>query len=378
MRRSYGFYQKKLGLDKYLVDLYYSIFMDVLNGKIDDKKLSLLNKKEALQMCLYENLFSVFKAILYPSVYIENGDNYYRYLIDPISLGIVEFIHNAPSSLGEALSRARYLDDKRTDEEILRESIVIIPSEKESLLRTIYYLDKKRIDKVKIQDILAREISGWCHPIHNLDDVVYYSEISNVFPSIELYKMNILTTYNDTWGGKGENFVSEDDAKCEIRIDYDSLDEENRLYADTLVQRGIGKVIMESETKKGISIFTPCKRSETVGKVNARTMEILKGFHKQDVLFGVYTNDEIVSIINYHLRYSQERVSDQVLEIAQNGLDSLKILHIFSILGVTDFYYDSAEDKFWKEKSYFERHLDYLSEKGIEVNKLEKKYPDEQ
>jgi hypothetical protein len=301
-----------------------------------------------------------------------------RYLVDPFSRNIESFIRNAYSTYTEAVDAARESGIKADPEDIIDSSIIISKEDKKRLLDAIYSsYPKKDVDMNVIGDVIARQISGWSYPIKSDRDVIRYSEISNLYPSLELFHKNIMTTYNDT-AGCYDDMVYNGPTHTEIRIDYNSLDEENKIYADLLVKKGIAKVIDEGSGKKGISIFVPCRRDEYVGEVSNRMFAILVGFKKQDMLYGKVQPGEVLKSINNYLRYFEQEIQDSVNAILREGINNYNLARVNRILNL-GFYYDKTENQFWADEFYYRRHAEFIgSQRVIDTDvKLEKKIPQE-
>ena len=214
---------------------------------------------------------------------------------------------------------------------------------------------------IKIKDVLARQISGIGHPIRTIEDVIYYAETPVLYPCIDLFNKNIVTIANDTGGCYDDVVTSEDSVDItNIVIDYESLDEENKIVADTLVLEGYAKYVIAE--KKGLSIEVPCRRYDTVYNVNSKFMELVSKFHKQDMLYGVVSKEEIEDTINEYYGYLPEYEKGQVDHLLNNVYTSANMLEILKYFTFINYYYDSNEDKFWLDKSYYDRHKKYLEE----------------
>jgi hypothetical protein len=255
---------------------------------------------------------------------------------------------------------------------------VISKEDKKRLLDAIYSsYPKKDVDMNVIGDVIARQINGWSYPIKSNRDVIRYSEISNLYPSLELFHKNIMTTYNDT-AGCYDDMGYNGPTHTEIRIDYNSLDEENKIYADLLVKKGIAKVIDEGSGKKGISIFVPCRRDEYVREVSNRMFGVLVGFKKQVMIYGRISNQEVLNYLNGYLRYFDSEVKANINEILSTGINGANLERVNRLLQL-GFYYDKGEDQFWLDEYYYRRHTEFVnSQRVIDTNaKLEKKIPQE-
>ncbi len=377
MRKSYGYYNN-MGITDAQIETYQTIINHIKQGIFSHKEIRLLDNENALKFIISEREYDVFVAIIRVYSYEEQGMIRRRYLVDPFSRNIESFIRNAYSTYTEAVDAARESGIKADPEDIIDSSIIISKEDKKRLLDAIYSsYPKKDVDMNVIGDVIARQISGWSYPIKSDRDVIRYSEISNLYPSLELFHKNIMTTYNDT-AGCYDDMVYNGPTHTEIRIDYNSLDEENKIYADLLVKKGIAKVIDEGSGKKGISIFVPCRRDEYVREVSNRMFGVLVGFKKQDMIYGRISNQEVLNYLNGYLRYFDGEVKANINEILSTGINGANLERVNRLLQL-GFYYDKGEDQFWLDEYYYRRHMEFInSQRVIDTNaKLEKKISQE-
>ena len=375
MKKSMIFYGN-LGIQNEDIVVYDKIIRDIKKGIFDEDNIRLLNNQGALKYIIAEGEYDVFKAIIRPYSYEVNGKIRRRYLVDPFSNDIVNFINGAYPSYTAAVEDAQEFGVKDSPDVIVASAVVIAPEDKKKLMDAIYEsYPKKDVDMNVIGDVLARQISGWCWPVTSERDIIKYSEISNLYPSLELFNKNIMTTYNDTAGCYEDGDLGE--SHTEIRIDYDSLDDENKLYADLLVRQSLAKMIPETNSM-GISIFTKCNRDEYVGTVSSRMMNVLSGFKKQDMIYGRVTPQEVIDMVNNFTNYLSDETYEKVRRISEQGIDSKGLQQIVDIIGL-DYYYDEGENQFWLNEFYYRRHSEFIREQRIVVTdaKLEKKRPSE-
>ena len=73
--------------------------------------------------------------------------------------------------------------------------------------------------------------------------------------------------------------------KLEISINYDSLNERNKLLASAIIEKGYG-YLFKSFVSDGsdLMISVPCLPEETIENANARMMKIVSKFQKQDIV----------------------------------------------------------------------------------------------
>ena len=377
MRKSIEYYNN-MGITEAQIETYQKIIEHIKHGIFNHNEIRSLDNENALKFIISEREYDVFIAIIRTYSYEEQGMIRRRYLVDPFSRNIDVFIENAYPNFTAAVDAARHYGIKGSPDEIINNSIIISLEDKKRLLDAMYAsYPKKDVDMNVIGDVLARQISGWAYPIKSDRDVIRYSEIPNLYPSLELFHKNIMTTYNDTAGCYDDRGY-EGPTNIEIRIDYNTLDEENKIYADLLVKKGIAKEIQEGNGQKGISIFVPCRKDEYVGEVSKRMFGVLVGFKKQDMIYGRISSEQVWnSIINY-LRYFDAEVRLRVDEILSEGNNNANLNKINQMLGL-GLYYDTDEDQFWIDEFYCMKHKEYISsQRVIDTNaKLEKKIPQE-
>ncbi len=377
MRKS-NVYYNNMGITDSQIETYKAIIEHIKRGIFVQKEIRYLDNEAALKFIIAEREYEVFIAIIRTYSYEEKGMIRRRYLVDPFSRNIESFIRDAYTTYSSAVAAARNRGIKADPEVIIDNSIIIPEEEKKRLLDAMFdSYPKKDVDMNVIEDVLARQISGWSYPIKSDRDVIRYSEISNLYPSLELFHKNIMTTYNDT-AGCYDDMVYNGPTHTEIRIDYNSLDEENKIYADLLVKKGIAKVIDEGSGKKGISIFVPCRRDEYVREVSNRMFGVLVGFKKQDMIYGRISNQEVLNYLNGYLRYFDGEVKANINEILSTGINGANLERVNRLLQL-GFYYDKGEDQFWLDEYYYRRHMEFInSQRVIDTNaKLEKKISQE-
>ena len=176
-----------------------------------------------------------------------------------------------------------------SDVEAAKEAIVLYPSLRKELLDAVYSVNLEKVMKIKIKDVLARQISGMGLPIRCSRDVIYYSELPVLCSALNLFSKNIITTANDTEGcyNDGDYVPASGVYITNLIIDYGSLDEANKLVADTLVESGNAEYQEKSFASegKGLIINVPCSREDTVYTVNKKMLELVSQFHKQDMIY---------------------------------------------------------------------------------------------
>lgn len=249
MLRDYTYYEERFNISPQIVNECLILISELKDGIVKEDKIREYGLI-ALKIALGEYEIDAFLKLIKPYEYVENGVVYQRYLIDALSSDILNFITYLPESFLEAYNKANEEEKNYHPEsngvgalEVARTAIILNARVKKRLLEALLHVPS--IDKLnfKIKDILPRQVSGWGHPVEREADVVQYCELPSLYPALELFKKNIRTTYNDTAGCIGDEWLEE--ASINLRIDYDHLSDENKLYADALVQSGKAQFIEE-------------------------------------------------------------------------------------------------------------------------------------
>lgn len=377
MLRTYEFYDDNFYLDKIQVDKISAIISNVEKGIYNEEEIRSLGKV-GLIFCICEGKYEVFKTLVSPFSYMDGDKERYRYLLDAVSLGIVEYIKELPGSISEYW--ARYNERERQNAEfagmeyvptpievISRDAVIAYPSLKKELIDAILSVDKAKIMTTKIKDVLARQICGTGFPIRNLKDVIYYAELPLLYPCADLFRKNIITKSNDT-GGCYSDFET-DDSKvfiANIVVDYDALDDANRVVANALVESDnayISENNYGAVPTKDLVIEVPCKRNETVYQVSKRMMELVSKFHKQDMVYGKLSVDDIYNVFESRSYFLTENELKEVYAILEKGYTSENILAALKYFDFIHFYYDAEEDIFWQSEYYYRKHREYLEDK---------------
>jgi hypothetical protein len=372
MRKSFHYYTS-LGITRENMDVYDYIINEIKHGKFNEDHIRLLDNSKALKYIIAEGEYEVFKAIIRVFSYEKDGKIRRRYLVDPFSRDIVEYINSAYDTYSSAIYTVSAKGILTESGEIIENSLIIHQDIKEDLIKAIYEsYPKKDVDMNVIGDVLARQISGWGYPIVSEKDVIKYSEISNLYPSLELYRMNIMTTYNDTLGCLDDRNFS-GTGYVEIRINYDTLDNENKMYADVLVQKGKAKFVQENN-KKDVSLFVYCTPDEYVRDVSSRMSQLLKGFKKQDMIYGRLSSDRVLKEVLSLVEFLDEEDVKQYKELWNNG----QYRELFRELELP-YYYDPEERQFWLHRNFCDRHKAYINgQRYFDTNaKLEMRRPSE-
>lgn len=391
MIRSYEFYEKHSIKRDELLCIEETI-KQFESGKVNGKALRRLGLN-GLIYCVAEGKIDTLCKLISPiGIEKEDGTAEYKYYMDAISLGFVEYIKGLPSSIME-----RYADlmrqeleinptmfdldhDKLPSKEELAERealhslmlkkaatdvVILTKTDKEKIEKALYDLNMGIIGKIKIKDVHARQISGMAHPIRDRRGVAYYSEISNYLPCLALFNMNIATTSNDTEGCVDD--LPTDECKCEISIHYDSLSEENKCVADALIANGNAYLFNSfKDDGQDLMISVPCKPEETILEVNKRFMKLLANFTKQDVLHGIMDPSDIYIVMRRWSIFVEEKSQAKVSELLNGTVDNAKLAEALKYFkGLLPYVYDSNEDKFYSDAEVYAKHQEYLVESSF-------------
>ena len=198
----------------------------------------------------------------------------------------------------------------------------------------------------------------WAIPISR-EYIPLLADEACVKPCMLLYDMGIRTV------NSGANVAFGDTASnCGfIGIDYNSLSDENKIIADTLIERGIiGPIYQRKGT---IFLETPLTGESTVGEVEQKLMELASLFQPQDVLYGRKTIEDIQNefVDNGNGTYYWKRVS------ANFTHEEMKILMEEDMKELQNWFYD-GEKYYYITEELLNIHMNYINKnkKGKKEN----------
>lgn len=379
MLRTYEFYEEEYYISRDEIDRISKIISDFENGIVNEKDLYSLNLN-GLKFCIAECKIDTLIKLISPIAY-QNGPNIgYKYFMDAISLGLLEHMQSLPSSIMERyanmlrsqqeesimMGETPFEEDLITVREAAHNAVILTPIDRKKIIDALLKVDMSKIANIKIKDVFARQISGMAHPIRDEKDVAFYSEISNYYPSLVLFNMNIMTTSNDTEGCIDDS--GQLDSKCEISIHYDSLDEGNKCVADAIVESGNGR-FFDSFTGKGkdLMITVPCDREETISEVNGRMMELISKFHKQDILHGVVELSDAIMTLKRWSAFLSGDERKRIQEMIKEDMTASEVIEVVNALELS--YVCDSDGTIYKDKYCLDKHKEYLIENGIQ-NKM--------
>jgi len=290
----------------------------------------------------------------------------------------------------------------------------------------IEYSDKEYLEKmqeeididnpitrnIKLKNSLAREVSGWGHPIRGEKDVRYYAEPACLESMLYLYRNNIITTMNDTCCVNGEA----KEGICKVWINYNALSDENKEEIDRLIEEGFARFVKD-EAIKTVSIFVPCKEDDTIGEVSDRLMEPTRRLKKQISYKGLMNIDEIMNLLSESIKkylYNSEiipereesyldlfykyidegllrplelndyQITERNHELVETSegifstIDFLKVIKELEPKIMDNLIYEipyfsiycDEDGKYWESKDYYDKYLE--EKKEIEAEKAKK------
>ncbi len=348
MKNSYEFYLKELGLDESQVKKKYELICkiqnDLNNNSYDEEEIRKLDY-DSFIIIILEDKIDLFKRLVSLFPYDDNGVVRYRYLVDVISLGVVDKIKYS---------------DNLIDSKVVNE-----------LLTIIYYIDYDKAKTMRIRDVLPRQISGMGHPVISKNDVIYYSELPLLQSALDCFDKNIITTSNDTEGCYYDNPSDvSSNYVVNLMINYDTLDENNKVVADSLIESGNAR-LTKSFTENGeydLIVYVKVSPLDTVEEVSDRLIALFTKFSKQDMLFGHLTLDDIENYMNNQVANLSNEQYNQVLDILDNGWSDENVLKALEYFPFIFYYYDPEEKIFWQDEFYCQCHKKYLAEQLNQVN----------
>ena len=317
----------------------------------------------ALKNGLFDSLLVLFQPI--------KIDNEMKIIFDPFSTDILDTLKYTCDSEEQAIQESKkeyeeiqkrnselseedkeWYYDNRTFEEILNSKIVFPSELKKEFIEQLFTIDFDKINRIKIKNSHARQISGWGHPVNTIEDVIFYAEPACLQVCINLFNKNIRTTMNDTDGVFEDGSIKS--GTCRVWLDYRTLSDENKEIMEELIASGVAERFMDGNTDT-ISIFVPCDGEQTVGEVSQQLQEIESRIKDQDVIYGRGTPEEVyqsyIPIITRYPFYAEGCFDD--------GITVEGIIKLGQSLG-SDLIYDSEEGLIWNSKELYEKHKKYI------------------
>ena len=153
MLRSYEFYERHLNLKSYEIDKIARIIKDVENGIYNEDEIRSL-EADGLKFCICEGKYEIFEKLVSPFEYQDGDKVGYKYLLDAITLGIVEYINSLPRSIMEHWVMENKKQRENADftkeessmllpvEFTARDAVIMYSSLKEELLDAIFKVDR--------------------------------------------------------------------------------------------------------------------------------------------------------------------------------------------------------------------------------------------
>lgn len=373
MLRNREFYHERYGWSNNRITELYDVMERSLKGDYDSNFIR-NNNADMLRICICEGEIELLCKLVSPVMYIDSNVMRYHYLIDLFTLDSQNIFSEFIPSISEYWAEI----NKKAREEALSEGreyhvipvgavikdIVILPDYvKSKILEAAYHVDYDKIKTIKIKEVLARQVSGMGHPIRSKKDVVYYAEASTLKACLDLYEKNIITVANDTENCYSD-YSKKSDGAVVINIDYQSLDTHNKNVIDELVNMGIADISWYNRTWANIRV--KCDVNETIEEVNDRLMPLIAKFHKQDMIYGRISRENVMEYLNKSLmlNFTKEKRSEIASMLATCKKDE-DVAYVMYLYPYNSFYYDDKEKQFWMGKYYYDKHQEYLMEQKV-------------
>ena len=376
MIRTFEFYEDEYKITRMEISRIEKIVADFEKGIFDEEKLGSLGLN-GLKFCIAEGKIDTLIKLISPIEYHNGSESGKKYFMDAISLGLVDFINTIPSSIMERYAKMYlrqkedlysalgdgliYAEPRVTIMEAAHEAVILTPEMKKRIMDALLTIDLGVIKNIKIKDVFARQVPGMGFPIRSERDVAYYSEISNYVPCLDLFRKNIQTTSNDTLGCKDDGPMKK--GKLEISINYDSLNERNKLLADLIVKKGYG-YLFKSFVSDGqdLMISVPCLPEETIENANARMMRIVSKFQKQDILYGVISREEVIENLKSWARFNSYDIRERMHTLLFGDVTDAELREAMSLIDLG--YVFDEDGSIYRDKYCLDKHREYLMENG--------------
>ena len=376
MIRTFEFYEDEYKITRMEISRIEKIVNDFEKGIIDEEKLGSLGLN-GLKFCIAEGKIDTLIKLISPIEYQNGPHRGKKYFMDAISLGLVEHINSLPSSIMERYAKMyREQEDEHysnEEEDMLfaqpkvsimeaaYNAVILTPDMKKRIMDALLTIDLSVIKNIKIKDVFARQVPGMGFPIRSERDVAFYSEISNYVPCLNLFRKNIQTTSNDTLGCKDDGPMKR--GKLEISINYDSLNERNKLLASAIIERGYG-YLFKSFVSDGsdLMISVPCLPEETIENANARMMKIVSKFQKQDILYGVISREEVIKNLKTWARFSSYDIREKMHTLLFGDVTDSELKEAMSLIDLG--YVFDEDGTIYRDQYCLDKHREYLMENG--------------
>lgn len=210
----------------------------------------------------------------------------------------------------------------------------------------------------------VRDVEKICaSPVAFLErkDFSKYVELPCLESCLYLYDLNIQIFSSSC------NKINSNEAN--IMIYYNSLSEENKIIANTLVNNGLAKKSV-FKNQEFITIVIKTNLDDDINDVNYRLKSVASSFQFQDILYGFiskeqfikqyveskkefkYNNGELIPINRGHFINEEElenrkrNILFDVNEVLENAIDD----------GIVDLYNNVV----WQNTELFQKHISYV------------------
>lgn len=379
MIRTYDFYEKEYKISRTEITRISKIIEEFESGTINEFSLKTLGLN-GLKYCIAESKIDTVIKLIKPITF-KNGEVYTKkYVIDAISLGFVEYINSLPSSIMERYVKM-YREQQEDiyanqDEELIFEestvtvaeaahnAVILTKDMKARIIDALLSINYEDIKDIKIKDVFARQIPETSCSIRSAQDVAFYSEAPNYLPCLYLFYKNIKTTSNDTVGCVDDRPTKK--GSCDISIHYSSLSENNKKFADYLIEKGFASFGFNEEEKNSVVyISLPCLTNETIESVNKRMLKIVSKFEKQDVLYSVLDRKQVIDELKYFAVYYSTDVRKRVEYLLLGEVSNEDLAEVINLLGYE--YVIDQDGVIYDSQFSLDRHREYLMENSVNM-----------
>lgn len=379
MLRTYEFYEEEYFISRDEIDRISKIISDFEKGIVNEKDLYSLNLN-SLKFCIAECKIDTLIKLISPVAYQDGPNVGYKYFMDAISLGLLDYINTLPSSIMERyanmlrsqqeesimMGETPFEEELVTVREAAHNAVILTPVDKKKIIDALLTIDLNKISNIRIKDVFARQICGMGFPIRSEKDVAFYSEVSNYLPCLELFNMNIRTTSNDTSGCIDD--LDKSDSKCEISIHYGSLDEANKCVADAIVESGNGHFIRSFvDDGQDLMITVPCDVNERVSEVNVRMMKLISKFHKQDILYGVVDLQDAIMTLKRWSAFLSGDERKRIQGMIKEDMTASEVIEVVNALELS--YVCDSDGTIYSDMYCLNKHKEYIMENGMQEKK---------
>ncbi len=194
------------------------------------------------------------------------------------------------------------------------------------------------------------------------DAVVLYADEPCVEACKRLYDLNIETI---TSNGHIEGEDNDTDYAY-IGINYESLSDENKEIANSLITKGIIDPVQYNRGHSGVTITIKVliRGDSLVGDISDKLLEFANLFQEQDVLYGRYTLEDLKK---KYFKPKEGQYEDEItLEIiSEEEIDERFKYYLET--GVIKLDYTEDNEHFFKTEDLLRKHKEYIKKNGLKT-----------